>query len=79
MVRQLDRAAEKEKNPELQQLLQSVKNTLRPYHSDGRVLTDDRAPVEFLGMQTLDGLIREEVGTYRRTLRKKGIRGLLEE
>lgn len=79
MVRQLDRAAEKEKNPELQQLLQSVKNTLRPYHSDGRVLTDDRAPVEFLGMQTLDGLIREEVGTYRRTLRKEGIRGLLEE
>lgn len=44
----------------------------------GLVLTDDHAPVELLGMRTIDGIIRQQAGPYRDILRRQGIRGLLE-
>lgn len=52
---------------------------LKPYHKGNRILTDDRAPVELLGMQTIDGLIHSEVGQYREILKKQGIQGILGE
>ena len=41
-------------------------------------LTDDRAPVELLGMQVIDDLISEELAYYRKVVDEKGIQGLLE-
>ncbi len=41
-------------------------------------LTDDRAPVELLGMQVIDDLISEELQYYKDVVREKGIQGLLE-
>ena len=52
---------------------------LKPYHPGPYRLTDDRAPVELLGMRTIDTLIHQELGTYREILKEKGIRGVLEE
>ena len=51
---------------------------LQPYHKGNHILTDDRAPVEVLSMQALDGIIQEEVAGYKNVIREKGIRGLLE-
>lgn len=41
------------------------------------VLTDDKAPVEVLGMRAIDGIIAEQAEPYRRILREEDIGGLL--
>jgi len=51
---------------------------LQPYHKGNHILTDDRAPVEVLSMQALDGIIQSEVAGYKKVIKEKGIRGLLE-
>ena len=40
-------------------------------------MTDDKAPVELLGMQVIDELIKEEVAYYKGIYEEEGIRGLL--
>ena len=45
--------------------------------ADATVLTDDRAPVEVLGMHAIDGLIAQQAGPYREILRTQGIGGLM--
>ncbi|WP_165782815.1 spermidine synthase [Bifidobacterium margollesii] len=41
------------------------------------ILTDDKAPVEVLGMKAIDQLIAEEAGPYRQILKEQGIGGLM--
>ncbi len=41
-------------------------------------MTDDKAPVELLGMQVIDQLIQEEVAYYKDIYEEQGINGLLE-
>lgn len=79
MVNFLRQALSQEKNPELRTQLEQVVRQLKPYHKGNRILTDDRAPVELLGMRTIDGLIHSEVGQYREILKKQGIQGILGE
>ena len=43
-----------------------------------RILTDDRAPVELLGMKVLDAMIREELDYYRELFRGKSFSELIE-
>lgn len=62
----------------LADLMGEVSQGLAPYEPGGYLMTDDRAPVELLGMQVIDELIREEVAYYRGIYEEKGIRGLLE-
>ena len=47
------------------------------YHGGPRVLTDDQAPVELLGMRVIDELIQEELGYYKELFQEKGIEGVL--
>lgn len=63
--------------PDLRALMQRAAGQLSPYESGGRVLTDDRAPVELLGMDVIDGLIQRELSYYQEILRTGGIRGLI--
>ncbi len=51
---------------------------LAAYEPGGYLMTDDRAPVELLGMQVIDELIRSEVEYYRDIYEQEGIPGLLE-
>ena len=62
---------------ELRALMIRIARELRPHESENRVLTDDRAPVEKLGMTQLDSLIRRELYGYRVQLREQGLQGLL--
>ena len=42
------------------------------------ILTDDKAPVELLGMEVIDILIDEEIGYYKDIFREEGLKGLIE-
>ncbi len=63
---------------ELTELMVREADLLTPYEGTGtHILTDDKAPVELLGMQAIDGIIREELRYYKEVLRTEGIGGLL--
>ena len=67
------------KDPELQNLMRKIARSLKTYEAGGHIMTDDKAPVELLGMGVIDDLIRQEVGYYRNLYEQKGLRGLAEE
>ena len=48
------------------------------YAAGDYLMTDDKAPVELLGMQVIDQLIQEEVAYYKNIYEEQGISGLLE-
>ncbi len=41
-------------------------------------MTDDKAPVELLGMRVIDELIQDEVTYYRNIYEQQGLDGLLD-
>lgn len=47
------------------------------YEAGGYILTDDKAPVELLGMRVIDEIIKDEVAYYKKIYEEEGIRGLL--
>ena len=64
--------------PELKSLMRQVQAGLNKYTGDTHIFTDDKAPVELLGMETIDGLIKNEIGVYKEVYKEKGLQGLLE-
>ena len=67
-----------EENGELKELLEEIFSGLAVYEAGENILTDDRAPVELLGMQVIDDIIRDEVAYYKEIYEKGGLKGLLE-
>ncbi len=41
-------------------------------------MTDDRAPVELLGMRVIDELIQDEVSWYKGIYEEYGIQGIID-
>ncbi len=72
-----DRSRSALEDPAMAELMETVAARLTPYESGGRLLTDDQAPVELLGMRVIDDLIGEELAEYRERFRQEGIAGLL--
>ena len=62
---------------ELKALLGAVQDRLSSYEAGDYLMTDDCAPVELLGIQVIDELIREEVNWYRQIYEEYGIQGIL--
>ena len=62
---------------DLRELLARAADSMVRYEGGAYLLTDDRAPVELLGMRAIDSIIREEIGVYKELFRREGIRGLL--
>ena len=63
----------------LKNMMQSVCGDLKEYKSDKKyVLTDDKAPVELLGMKVIDEMISDEISYYKKIFKEKGLKGLLE-
>ncbi len=46
-------------------MMETVSAELTGYEGKDRILTDDKAPVELLGMKVLDEIIGEELDYYR--------------
>lgn len=65
-------------DPELRTMMTTVYGRMVRWIPGDHVLTDDKAPVELLGMQTIDDLISDEIGYYKDAFREGGIRGLLD-
>ena len=57
----------------LRSLFQMHISTMEPLEENPYLLTDDKAPVELLGMQVLDDMIIDELEYYRAKLRGKSI------
>lgn len=62
----------------LQNMMQRVADNSSAYVVGDYLMTDDKAPVELLGMQVIDQLIQEEVAYYKDIYEEQGISGLLE-
>lgn len=63
---------------DLKRLLASAYEGLSVYEKGSYLLTDDKAPVELLGMEVIDELIRDELGYYKQLFKEEGIKGLLQ-
>ncbi len=59
-------------------MMEHVQNNLTAYEAGNYVMTDDKAPVELLGMRVIDELIRDEVAYYKEIYEQQGIQGVLE-
>ena len=65
-------------NANLKNMMQEVASNLTEYQKGNYILTDDQAPVELLGMQVIDELIKDEVQYYKDIYKEQGIKGLIE-
>ena len=66
------------KQDDLRRMMQMVRPELEPYTAGDHILTDDKAPVELLGMKVIDDIIQDELVYYKEAFKEKGIKGLLE-
>lgn len=74
----LEDNVQKETQNDLAGMMERVSVRLKRYIPGDYLLTDDKAPVELLGMKVIDELIRNEVKYYREIFEEKGFPGLLE-
>lgn len=63
----------------LQRMMSQVRNQLERYEAGNYIMTDDKAPVELLGMRVIDALMVDEVEYYKAIYKRDGIRGLMEQ
>jgi spermidine synthase len=65
-------------NQNLFQMMERVVSGLNEYEAGNYLMTDDKAPVELLGMQVIDELIQDEVAYYKEIYDENGISGVLD-
>ena len=68
-----------EKSKQLYDLMTTIGNNLEWYSAGDNIFTDDKAPVELLGMKLIDSLIADEVRYYKDIYEKEGLRGILDD
>lgn len=78
MLSRLEDNRKLEEDYELLAMMDRVGDNLIKYKAGNYVMTDDKAPVELLGMKVIDELIRDEVRYYKRVYEEEGIEGLIE-
>ncbi len=69
--------AASEEDEKLKVMMDRVYTTAKEYVAGGNIMTDDKAPVELLGMRQIDSIIRDEVSFYKEIYRSQGLQGLL--
>ena len=65
-------------NPELQGMMYVVDRNLKLYEGGDLILTDDKAPVELLGMRVVDELISEQLAYYKKMFKGKSIKEMID-
>lgn len=65
-------------NKDLQNLMRVVLNKMEKIEKNGYILTDDKAPVELLGMKVLDEIIVDELNYIKQQIKGKSIKELYE-
>lgn len=69
--------AAKEENEKLAAMMERALLTANEYEAGENIMTDDKAPVELLGMKQIDSIIKDEVQYYKEIYRSQGIEGLI--
>ncbi len=59
--------------------MNDVVGSLKEYDAGNLIFTDDRAPVELLGIKLIDSLITDELAYYRNIFKEKGLGGLINQ
>ena len=75
-LNRLPQRAENLQDRELAALMRHVAANWQSPPRRGEPLTDDKAPVELLGMRAIDAIIREELQYYKEIYRREGFDGL---
>ncbi|MDE6319071.1 MAG: fused MFS/spermidine synthase, partial [Lachnospiraceae bacterium] len=78
MLANLEKNKEAVTDESLLRMMDVVSNKLTAYQAGGRIMTDDKAPVELLGMRVIDELIQNEVAYYKTIYDEQGIRGVID-
>lgn len=78
-LERFDENLELEDEAELKKMMAYVKEVAVPYEAKGNIMTDDKAPVELLGMRQIDSIIKEEVSYYKDIYKRDGIEGLMKK
>lgn len=68
----------KEQDPDFFGKLDYVEKKLEKYEAGSLIMTDDKAPVELLGMKVIDEMIQDEVSYYKEIYKKRGLSGIME-
>lgn len=69
--------AAKEENEKLAAMMERALLTATEYEAGENIMTDDKAPVELLGMKQIDSIIKDEVQYYKEIYKSQGIEGLI--
>ena len=77
MLTVLERNVEAIRDQDLAKLMDKVRQGLLRYRAGDYLMTDDKAPVELLGMRVIDDIIADEVGHYKSIYEEQGIQGLI--
>lgn len=62
---------------DLSEMMERVSKGMSSYAAGDNYFTDDKAPVELLGMQMIDSIIVNEIGYYKSVYSEGGLTGLL--
>lgn len=65
------------RNMQLFTMMLTVQEHLQKYAGGERILTDDKAPVELLGMRAIDSMISGQLAYYKKRFEEDGIRGII--
>ncbi len=77
MIKRFEAGTEDPGDEKLKTMMDTVGASLTPYEKGDKLFTDDRAPVELLGMRVIDDIIKEEVSYYKDIYRREGLEGLI--
>lgn len=79
MMAALSENVKLEKHEDLAEFINGNLNNFAKYSAGNCIMSDDKAPVELLGMQIIDDLIGDEITYYKKIYKEQGIQGLLNE
>ena len=78
LLETMNRNVELEGDTGLYSMISMVGRNLEEYKGGSLIMTDDKAPVELLGMKVIDEMIQDEVAYYKRIYKEKGLKGIAE-
>ncbi len=68
---------ELEDDADLYNLMKRAQTAMCKYEPGDNIMTDDKAPVELLGMRVIDALIESEVTYYKDIFKSEGLEGVM--
>lgn len=77
-IQELEKQIGAMENPELKNMMLKVQEGLTKVEGGDLILTDDKAPVELLGMKVIDELIADELNYYKDLFQSGDIQSILQ-